>query len=56
MGAKGRVPGVLLILCAIGGAILGGTLVAVFMALAAIGGILAVVGRRERATAIPPSA
>ena len=47
MGAKGRVPGVLLILCAIGGAILGGTFVAVFMALAGIGGIVAVVGRRE---------
>ena len=47
MGAKGRVPGVLLIVCAIAGAILGGTFVAVFMALAAVGGILAVVGRRE---------
>ena len=55
MGAKGRVPGVLLILCAIAGAILGGTFVAVFMALAAAGGVLAVVGRRERAAAAPPS-
>lgn len=55
MGAKGRIPGVLLILCAIGGAILGGTLVAVFMALAAIGGILAVVGRREQVQTVPPA-
>ncbi len=52
MGAKGRIPGVLLILCAIGGAV---TFVAVFMALAAIGGILAVVGRRETVPAAPPS-
>ena len=34
MGAKGRVPGVLLILCAFGGAIFGGPLVMVFMAFA----------------------
>ena len=54
LGAKGRVPGVLLILCAIAGALLGGTFVAVFMALAAIGGILALVGGRERAPAKPP--
>ena len=53
MGAKGRGPGVLLILCAIGGAILGGTIVAVFMALAGIGGILAVVGRRETIPVTP---
>jgi hypothetical protein len=46
MGANSRWPGVLLILCAIAGAILGGTLVAVFMALALIGGILAMLGRR----------
>lgn len=53
MGAKGRVPGVLLILCAIAGAILGGTIVAIFMALAAAGGILAVVGKRETAVSQP---
>lgn len=46
INAKGRVPGVLLIVCAIAGAVLGGTFVAVFMALAAAGGILAVVRRR----------
>ena len=43
MGAKGRVPGILLIACALAGAVLGGTLVAIFMGLAVIGGILAVV-------------
>ena len=47
MGAKGRVPGVLLILSAIAGAILGGTIVAIFMALAFIGGILAIIGPKE---------
>ncbi len=48
MGAKGRVPGVLLILCAIAGAILGGTLVAVPMVLALIGGILALFGNEKK--------
>ena len=48
IGAKGRIPGVLLIVCAVVGAILGGTLVAIFMGLAAIGGILAVIPARER--------
>ena len=55
MGAKGRIPGVLLILCAIGGAILGGTIVAIFMVLAAIGGILAMVGGREQILDGPPT-
>ena len=49
MGAKGRTPGVLLILCAVGGAILGGTFVAVFMALVLIGGILALFGAKPSA-------
>ncbi len=47
MGAKGKIPGALIIICAIGGAIFGGTIVAVFMALALIGGILAVVASSE---------
>jgi hypothetical protein len=46
MGAKGRLPGVLLIIAALCGAVLGGTLVAVFMALALIGGILALFGNK----------
>tara|TARA_A100001391_G_scaffold149645_2_gene107094 strand:- start:4868 stop:5230 length:363 start_codon:yes stop_codon:yes gene_type:complete len=47
MGAKGPIPGILLILCAIAGAILGGTLVAIFMVLALIGGILALFGNKK---------
>ena len=41
MSTQGKTPGALLILCALAGAILGGTLVAVCMGLAFIGGILA---------------
>ena len=41
MGAKSKIPGVLLIIASIFGAVLGGTLVALFMVLALIGGILA---------------
>lgn len=47
MGAKSRIPGILLIVCAIVGAILGGTFVAIFMVFAAAGGMLAVVGKRK---------
>jgi hypothetical protein len=47
IGAEGKVPGVLLIICAIMGAILGGTFVAIFMALAFCGGILALVGQKK---------
>lgn len=47
MGAKSRTPGVLLIICAIAGAALGGTFVAVFMALALIGGVLALFGVKK---------
>lgn len=49
LGAKSRIPGVLLILCAIAGAFLGGTMVAICMALAAIGGIVALLGGRGHA-------
>ena len=44
IGAKGRVPGILLIICAIADAILGGTLVAIFMVLALIGGTVGLFG------------
>jgi hypothetical protein len=47
MGATSRWPGVLLIVCAIAGAVLGGTFVAIFMALALVGGILALFGKRS---------
>lgn len=46
IGSTGRTAGVLLMVCAIGGAILGGSLVAICMVLALVGGLLAVIGRR----------
>jgi hypothetical protein len=50
MGAKSKLPGALLVLCAIGGAVLGGTLVAIFMVLALIGGIFAMIGTKKPPT------
>ena len=47
IGAKGRLVGVLLILCAIAGAVLGGTIVAICMALALIGGLLVLFDKRS---------
>lgn len=44
LGASSRTPGIILIVCSILGAILGGTLVAIFMVLALIGGVLALFG------------
>jgi hypothetical protein len=44
MGSNSRLPGMLLILASIFGAVLGGTLVAIFMLLAFVGGILASIG------------
>ena len=41
IGVKGRIPGILLVIAAVAGAILGGTFVAIVMSLAAVGGILA---------------
>ena len=52
LGAKSRVPGILLIVSALFGALLGGTLVAVFMVLALVGGILSFVGTKK---SIPPA-
>ncbi len=54
IGAKGRVPGILLIVSAIIGAVAGGFFVGVCMALAVVGGILAIVGGSRKA--IPESA
>lgn len=47
LGAKTRTPGLLLMICAVAGAILGGTIVAVFMVLAFIGGLIAVIKGRN---------
>ena len=55
IGAKrGRVPGILLVIFSILGAILGGTFVAIPMVLAAAGGVLAIVGGGRKA--VPESA
>jgi hypothetical protein len=51
MGAKGKVPGALLMVCSILGAVLGGTLVAIFMVLAFVGGLLATIGTKKPAVA-----
>jgi hypothetical protein len=48
LGANSRIPGIFLIISAILGAILGGTLVAIFMVLALIGGILATIGAKGK--------
>ncbi|MCK8516063.1 hypothetical protein M0534_06960 [Methylonatrum kenyense] len=50
MGAKSKAPGVLLIIASIFGAVLGGTLVALFMVLALIGGILALFEKGQEQT------
>ena len=47
IGVKSKIPGILMIITSIIGAILGGTLVAVFMVLALIGGILATIGAKK---------
>ncbi|MEX1216785.1 hypothetical protein [Saccharospirillum sp.] len=47
IGAQSRGPGIVLMVCAVLGAVLGGTLVAVFMLLAFIGGLLATLSKRN---------
>lgn len=49
ISAKGRVPGILLIVSSLLGAILGGIFVAIFMALALVGGILSTLGAGKTA-------
>lgn len=53
MGAKGKIPGTLLVVCAVAGAVLGGTFVAVAMVLALIGGVLAIIGVVREASPAP---
>lgn len=57
LGARSRTPGVLLTLSALGGAMLGGTMVAVCMVLALVGGLLAAFGAKPApaGTALVPS-
>ena len=47
MSAKSKTPGALLTLSSILGAVLGGTFVAIFMLLAFVGGILAMMGTKK---------
>jgi hypothetical protein len=47
IGARSRMPGALLVLSSIGGAILGGTFVALFMVLSLIGGVIAMIGTKK---------
>jgi hypothetical protein len=51
MSSESKIPGALLAVCAIAGAILGGTLVALFMVLALVGGILATLGAKKKIVA-----
>ncbi len=53
MAAKGRLPGVLLVITAIIAAIVGGAIVAVCMLLALVGGVLAAIPGRERVIVVP---
>ncbi|MBN8776998.1 hypothetical protein, partial [Thiomonas arsenitoxydans] len=53
LGARSRTPGVLLSLSALGGAILGGTMVAVCMVLALVGGLLAALGAKPEPVGAP---
>ena len=48
MGAKGRMPGILIVLSAGAGVILGGTMVAICMALALVGGLIAIFGTSQQ--------
>jgi hypothetical protein len=52
-GVRRRLPGMLLVVCALAGAILGGTFVAVCMLLVLIGGILAWIGGGKQAKLVP---
>ncbi|MEN5275684.1 hypothetical protein ABE527_01915 [Brucella sp. TWI432] len=47
LGAKSRIPGILIMICAVAGAILGGTIVAVFMVLALIGGAISTLSKGQ---------
>jgi len=46
-GAKGKILGILLIVSSLAGIVLGGTIVAVFMVLSLIGGILVLIGAKQ---------
>lgn len=47
MGAKTKKPGIALVILSVLGALMGGTIVAVFMLLSLVGGILCIIGVRK---------
>ena len=53
MNSGSRIPGGLLILSSLAGAVLGGTIVAVFMGLAAVGGLVSVIGKATPRPSLP---
>jgi hypothetical protein len=53
IGTTSLLPGILLVLCALAGIFLGGTFVALFMGLAFIGGVLAVVSAKPKSDGGP---
>lgn len=55
LGTRSALPGILLVLCAICGVVLGGTFVAVFMGLALIGGILTLCGGKSKSDGGAPA-
>jgi len=52
LSTQSKVPGILLMIASLFGAVLGGTLVAIFMVLSFIGGLLALFGKRPTAIAV----
>lgn len=56
IGSETRTPGIILIVTSILGAILGGTLVAIFMVLALIGGIMGTIGTKKRSSLVDNAA
>lgn len=55
LGTKSRVPGILIVISSVAGAILGGTIVAIFMVLSIIGGILCIIGGGKKKLPVAPT-
>lgn len=53
MNSRSRIPGILLIVSSLAGAILGGTIVAIFMGLAAVAGLVSVIGKAAPKPQLP---
>jgi hypothetical protein len=55
LGVTSRIPGILIVITSLAGVVLGGTLVAIFMALSIIGGVLVIIGGGKRKLTTPPA-